>query len=1078
MRAKLAVAVALLFVLSLPSTVGVTSSGSPACNPAAFDTTPTFTDNCFHQSVWFSPDTPNWDVLILPPASPYELRDLQLVTESVDMWENGIKAMGADWLASGLHVNDYTVGTEFVPPEALADPEVVVVMTTEANPAVLFGVAVHPFALPCADVPMQATWAEVPGFHQHPGSSFGSLRAECGFGGERCFVVNTNNLGLGGPDADDRRRMFDLISHEVGHCLTLGHVGDATTEATDDSIAYPEHDIMSYESDNLIANTMHCVSSLNARTLELSFGGVLGQPDVPAGSYAHMAPSSWRAHDCAQSVATHLDTAALTGVNPLANDTDADVAVEEPDEPVLAITSPDAGDTLEAGLATVTGTTQFVGADEVDTDGDGVFDSEDNCPDDANADQMDTDGDGIGNVCEVVGGLPGVDAKLTGSLFAYNQGGVGLSNIIALGTGLAGDDVPKYPGGTGVDLSARSVADSNNPGRISEATPNDAYLFRADGTIAVGPIAGTGGNEADAVPPGTGYSYGPAGTLTLPTEAGRYYLAIAVKIDDDGAGPGGLVSHFIKDTNANHETGLKPIDIVGAPAAPASSMTVDFVHSDPEGGDNTFFAEETMLGINDEAGEAVTADNSHYFTLQLTGISDVTFTLDWEGTTGVTDLPEDLGDVDDDLDLYVTGGGVSSGTNADASGATTSSPEVMAFVNLPAGTLGIQVTPYLILDQDQGTTYTLKAEITLADADGDGIADDVDNCPNDANANQADADADGIGDACDSIVPGAEHVSLFVGEALVGTTDIDTGADATPWVVEDVDFSGFEGPITMEAVWFDEDGEELDSATIGLIIEVVNDESDCPAGEVQQGNSCIPVGNVGPVVVSLDRVDALSTRLINNVDNQAAYAAVVQDDNGCPDIVSGIGVEVLLGDVVYESLTGSDLVVSACDVDSYDVNFFVEFPAGTTAGFYDVVLTVVDGAGESASEPLSIEVRLPPKITIAYTGGLDYLQFPGVVPGATGVVSSNEFTFVHDFDTAQDLVFDIQDFTCDGCDVIPTIGHVTLAVDGVPVAYAAGQLDLPAIPANTPVTVSVTLDDIPDVLLAGTYATTFSVTTA
>ncbi len=37
---------------------------------------------------------------------------------------------------------------------------------------------------------------------------------------------------------------------------------------------------------------------------------------------------------------------------------------------------------------------------DTDTDGDGIFDSVDNCPADANADQTDTDGDGQGNVCD------------------------------------------------------------------------------------------------------------------------------------------------------------------------------------------------------------------------------------------------------------------------------------------------------------------------------------------------------------------------------------------------------------------------------------------------------------------------------------------------------------------------------------------------------------------------------------------------------------------------------------------------------------------------------------------------------
>jgi len=42
-----------------------------------------------------------------------------------------------------------------------------------------------------------------------------------------------------------------------------------------------------------------------------------------------------------------------------------------------------------------------------------------------------------------------------------------------------------------------------------------------------------------------------------------------------------------------------------------------------------------------------------------------------------------------------------------------------------------------------------------SDTDGDGVADDSDNCPGAANANQADADHDGIGDACDSTPNGS-----------------------------------------------------------------------------------------------------------------------------------------------------------------------------------------------------------------------------------------------------------------------------------------------------------------------------------
>jgi hypothetical protein len=41
-------------------------------------------------------------------------------------------------------------------------------------------------------------------------------------------------------------------------------------------------------------------------------------------------------------------------------------------------------------------------------------------------------------------------------------------------------------------------------------------------------------------------------------------------------------------------------------------------------------------------------------------------------------------------------------------------------------------------------------QCTILDADGDGVPDNIDNCPTVANADQADADQDGVGDACDN----------------------------------------------------------------------------------------------------------------------------------------------------------------------------------------------------------------------------------------------------------------------------------------------------------------------------------------
>jgi len=59
---------------------------------------------------------------------------------------------------------------------------------------------------------------------------------------------------------------------------------------------------------------------------------------------------------------------------------------------------------------------------------------------------------------------------------------------------------------------------------------------------------------------------------------------------------------------------------------------------------------------------------------------------------------------------------------------------------------------------------------TFPDADGDGEADDVDNCPNTANADQADADGDGVGDVCD-VCPGGDDNADADGDGVADDCD-------------------------------------------------------------------------------------------------------------------------------------------------------------------------------------------------------------------------------------------------------------------------------------------------------------------
>ncbi len=58
------------------------------------------------------------------------------------------------------------------------------------------------------------------------------------------------------------------------------------------------------------------------------------------------------------------------------------------------------------------------------------------------------------------------------------------------------------------------------------------------------------------------------------------------------------------------------------------------------------------------------------------------------------------------------------------------------------------------------------------DADGDGVIDDCDNCPDVPNADQADSDGDGIGDACANRPPVCDANGPYTGECAGGTTSV------------------------------------------------------------------------------------------------------------------------------------------------------------------------------------------------------------------------------------------------------------------------------------------------------------------
>jgi hypothetical protein len=271
----------------------------------------TTTPVCHHMRTGLNAlDSPEVDVLILVPVSPTAERDMRIMRQSLEMWEAGIdyiaEQLNLDWLAEGMnfHVTVDAIdlegnGGEFTT-YPIVDPEIVVIAT---NPVGGVGIGVDPldfsnqiariFGLPsdtegpCHGVknPFDfEAWENLPCFDSHHEARSGTYVEDCGgAGGNICFAVNgAIDPTPGTGPLGDIFSLYDLVSHEVGHCLTIGHVGDGAEGKWGGT---PTNDIMAYHSDPPGLNK--CVSSLDvegiavrmSRYLDVNGDGVVDEAD-------------------------------------------------------------------------------------------------------------------------------------------------------------------------------------------------------------------------------------------------------------------------------------------------------------------------------------------------------------------------------------------------------------------------------------------------------------------------------------------------------------------------------------------------------------------------------------------------------------------------------------------------------------------------------------------------------------------------------------------------------------------------------------------------------------------------------
>jgi hypothetical protein len=735
---------------------------------------------CYHAKVGLNAlDSPKIDVAVLVPASPTAERDIRIMRQAAEAWEGGIEyladEMGLDWLRDGVefHISPDVVGLtegDEVSSYPLYDPEIVIIAT---NPVGGAGIGVDPVYLtdalglfdengvPCHNIEnpfSMDTWEGMPGYDGHHGDGGGIYVEDCGgAGGNVCFSVNGAIDPV--PGVTDTFSMFDLVLHETGHCLTLGHVGDGAETPAWGPV--PTTDIMAYSYDPPGQNK--CVSTLNveafatrmSRYLDVDGDGAVTdgdriQPNDVTGDGTNsfqvqhpddhlFASSTGSVWDCPQP-----DLGVVPGTP-----TDWTPTPVETSDPVLTISSPGQGAETADGHVHVAGTVERRPHDAPPTS--------------STASQDDPDGDSLTPVTDIQNvQVEATDLEVVATI-KVNQ--LWPKDAVS---------VPKY----GVSIGGREieswVPEPDNPAEVvtydhsmEKALPSEWSEWDAAANTVTFRIPRSYLAQAKVTAP---YDVFALTSYRAPT---KLWTVVA----DDRAPDAGAIGVAAP---AGDQTATQSATQSGA-TSPAASGSATGSLLDPivleRPGGNTFTAADSTLGVTGGPG--------HEFTLDVPEASTVELTLGWEDAS--------------DLDMTVTGA-------AQGSAASAGQPERLVLEDVQ-GALDIQVDPYLVLGVPS-TTYTLQAVVvpnapegdggggTASDIDGDGVADDADAC----------AATPGAGPSgCP--IPSDEEVAVYVDGTAVASQEVESSHGPDDFAL---DVTVPEGSHEVRTVWT-QDGKTLAS---------------------------------------------------------------------------------------------------------------------------------------------------------------------------------------------------------------------------------------------------------------------------